>query len=634
MAESIQDYLLIVNDADIPPVSKPSLQQYDNYQIYSIVGIDYPHTFYILQLVPTYVVSSSGILQYTASYDMQGSSYGPIAQPEPFTSFVAYQQYNPTPIPVDFQVLADKISVIQPKNVSRSAYISGFNVLGGFYDPSPTPIDTTQFRQLQSIADLNNSSDPNQFSFIYTQVNGGAGSSYQLQQWVYSYVGELPVQITLDALLDGYGAKLKPSHPTIVSTVNQTIIIEYYQINRTEPIPVCRSIDWISYTIELKKDVSVTLPILDVVFGTLLITGLNSSNILSILDATCLPNEYKYSDLLPENIDTVIAEWISICNQYVEEPPYVGRFYGLSRIYTTPIMRVLAANNNYWGNASEPSDVNFDANHPMFQVNDYQAYEWHVRPQSDGSYGNLIMNSPLLINIGRAVDAGTWGVNLDDPDLPRVDNLGWRTNRICEVLGIRVKPDGTIDEPLEKKDNRRQHAEREEQNDPQEYNPNCFGSKGMLVRYLPNKFKPKGKDVETIEGGFRKVKDIPQLLAELHEQANAAMGYQEGTAIEITVDEETYRYPNQLALLTEIFVTLKQSGAYSKGAFFSSVVAEQSIKEVIGGLGLRTVDKYLEFKIAGKTAKLYYKGISASQSIRRKLSAISTNIGTIIGNIT
>jgi hypothetical protein len=233
-----------------------------------------------------------------------------------------------------------------------------------------------------------------------------------------------------------------------------------------------------------------------------------------------------------------------------------------------------------------------------------------------------------LNDIHQALDAGKYSI---DPitKKQRVSNLGWHINRQSEILGIRVKADGTIDVATEKTENIRLHVEGNSTNNEQEFNPNCFGSKGMLVRHLPNKFSTSG----TQAGGYRKIKDIPQLLAELHEQANSAMGYQEGTAIEIQLDGQTYRYPNQLALLTELFVTAKQTATYSKGAFFSSLIGEQSIKEVMAGLGLRTVDKFLEFKVAGKTAKLYYKGISASQSIRRKLSAVTTNIGIAIGNI-
>jgi hypothetical protein len=230
--------------------------------------------------------------------------------------------------------------------------------------------------------------------------------------------------------------------------------------------------------------------------------------------------------------------------------------------------------------------------------------------------------------IHKALDAAKYSV---DPitNKPRTANLGWHINRQSEILGIRVKPDGKIDLEAEKTENRRLHVEGSTTNDVQEFNPNCFGSKGMLVRHLPNKFSSNG----TQAGGYRQIRDIPQLLAELHEQANSAMGYQEGTAIEIQLDGQTYRYPNQLALLTELFVTAKQTATYSKGAFFSSVIGEQSIKEVMAGLGLRTVDKFLEFTVAKKSVKLYYKGISASQSIRRKLSAVTTNIGIAIGNI-
>jgi hypothetical protein len=424
-------------------------------------------------------------------------------------------------------------------------------------------------------------------------------------------------------------AEIKP----IVPTESKEIIIGYYRKNPYESIGI-PSIDWMHYRVELVKDIPVILPIISPVLGGLYISDTGIKSQLNGLPT--IANHRPFSDYFPESVSNIFNEWNSLYQIAMSQPLAVGAGTLLGTTSTTETSNfcLLAATNNYWDNGTVLSNIGFDANHPMFAVDDRRAYDWHIKPQSDGSFGDLVMNSPLLEDIAKALDVAKWSVNLDDPDLPRVDNLGWRIERTNQVLGIRVKPDGTIDETLEKKENRREHAEGNQRNDPQEYNPNCFGSKGLLVRYLPNKFKPKGKDMETIEGGFRKVKDIPQLLAELHEQANAAMGYQEGTAIEINVDDETYRHPNQLALLIEIFVMLKQSGAYSKGAFFSSVVAEQSIKEVIGGLGLRTVDKYLEFKIAGKTAKLYYKGISASQSIRRKLSAISTNIGTIIGNIT
>jgi hypothetical protein len=442
-------------------------------------------------------------------------------------------------------------------------------------------------------------------------------------------------------LLSGYSLddRVRVDYPVILPDETKIVTIGYYRENKTEPVPKLRSIDWMEYQCELVKNLDFALPIKDCVLGTLQVSdSITKSQLLNIdADDSKYPLSYYFESALPQ----IFSEWRELYNP-THLPEYPANGTGIFEANRT--LRIIGANNDVWHNRSSPTeDFNTDLSHPMYRslktvdddenivfiVDNQRAYDWHLKPQSDGSYGDLIMNSPILEEIHRALNAGKWAVNTSDPTKPRIDNLGWRIERGNQVLGIRVKSDGKVDEELEKTVNRRLHADGSEQNDPLEFNPNCFGSKGMLVRHLPNKFDPSG----TVAGGYRKVRDLPQYLAELHEQANAAMGYQEGTAIEIQIDGVTYRYPNQLALMTEMFVTMKQTATYSKGSFFSSLIAEQSIKEVMAGLGLRTVDKYLEFKVAGKATKLYYKGISASQSVRRKLSAVATNVGMVIGNI-
>jgi hypothetical protein len=333
----------------------------------------------------------------------------------------------------------------------------------------------------------------------------------------------------------------------------------------------------------------------------------------------------KYSRCFPDELPTVKAKWEAL---YAAKKAALIANPKLIKVTTLDVKPYVWAATPRW---SQPVISDLNTGQGIGEtVPDTFITEKYFQVQNDGTFGSYIMpDSALVKKIGAALDVDTWGVNPDNPNSIRGDNLGWRINRASEVLGVHVASDGSVNNDFEKQYNRRTHAEGTESNDLQEYNPMCFASRGMLVRYLPNKFSPTG----TVQGGYRKVPDLPQLILELHEQANAAMGYQEGTAIEIQLDGETYRYPNQLALLTELFVTAKQVSTYSKGSFFSSVIAEQSIKEVIGGLGLRTVDKYLEFKVGGKVAKLYYKGISASQSIRRKLSAVATNVGITLGNI-
>jgi hypothetical protein len=471
-------------------------------------------------------------------------------------------------------------------------------------------------------------------------------------------------------LLSGYTLDLRSviDEPEITLPSDLTVDIGYYRENKLEPIPNLRSIDWLTYQCKFEANQPYILPIVDCVLGTLVVS--DSSVVTAIMSLPTIAGKYPHKYYFQSFIPDLFAVWYALWNPTGVIPSLDLNGSG---VLEQRILRVIGGNNDAWLNRPiGTADLNPDPAHPMLVIDNTRGYDWHLSPQLEG-IGILVMDSTRTIEmhlwlqklnkalqvdnyqvedlttnpelhyldwyiknssqnshkVYNALDAGTWGVNPADPNLPRIDNLGWRIQRGNELLGLRVKVDGTIDLDLEKTVNRRLHAEGSTDNDIQEYNPNCFGSKGMLIRVLPNKFSTSG----TVAGGYRKIKDIPQLLAELHEQANAAMGYQEGTAIEIQLDGQTYRYPNQLALLTELFVTAKQTATYSKGAFFSSIIGEQSIKEVIAGLGLRTVDKYLEFKIAGKAVKLYYKGISASQSIRRKLSAVATNVGMVLGNI-
>lgn len=423
------------------------------------------------------------------------------------------------------------------------------------------------------------------------------------------------------SLVSGYSLDNRsiPNFPRIVSPTTKTIEISYYRWNRLENIPNLKSICWMVYKCQLVKDVPYILPVEDCMLGSLI-----CSDAAALALITGLPNiagKYRWADLTFTAIPSLFAGWYALYDATNTNPDNLPIFPEIR------LLRKIAANNNIWNNATLGVDINPDPAHPMFRVDEELAYFNHLMPTVDG-IGNLTMEGPHTKEIHAALNAGFYA---RDPatNLPRITNLGWRIERSNEVLGIRVKADGTIDEALEKTTNRRMHADAGDSNNVQEFNPNCFGKKGMLLRRLPNKFSRDG----TVPGGYAKVRDLPQMMAELHEQANAAMGYQEGTAIEIKLDGQTYRYPNQLALLTELFVTAKQTATYSKGTFFSSIVAEQSIKEVMAGLGLRTVDKFLEFKVGKKAARLYYKGVSASQSVGRQLSAISTNIGMIIGNI-
>jgi hypothetical protein len=638
MASPINTYL--VDDDCAPTSPKRALRQYDNYQIYDLYCVDRP-----VSIVEGY--------DFEAYREVAPSTDRGLMQ-----SWLAVQRYNPDRITLDFESIIQAHYALPLRTEIVGKYMDRLDRYGQviFYKSQPDYYANIYTPAGQAFWDYASSLNPRPHKIAVSP------SPFEVSRFTlpfdcwfeYSRDVIYPVPADYLDLLHGYqlDSRSKPSRKVKLKVDRDCEIdFNYYRPNPYEPIPKLSSIDWVHRRITFKKDTDYWLDFSEAVLGTVQIFGdtdIVSSLTNQITNTLHLVTEYAWSNYLHANIESLFARWASVYQAIVAKLKPLSddllnmdaalktNYYRETKQYEQNILHKLAANNNYWHN--EPAagiDLNVDDTHPMFLVDDERAYNWHIKPQFDPQtgeergIGTLVMDSINVINIAKALDANKFATDETDPTQSRVATIGWHVNRQSEVLGISVKPDGTIDEALEKTINRRLHATGSEANNTQEYNPNCFGSKGMLVRYLPNKFSSNG----TAAGGYRKVRSIPQLLAEFHEQANAAMGYQEGTAIEIQLDGETYRYPNQLALLTELFVTAKQTATYSKGSFFSSLIGEQSIKEVIAGLGLRTVDKYLEFSVAGKAVKLYYKGISASQSVRRKLSAVATNVGMIFGNI-
>ncbi len=662
MAQPINSYL--PNDVYKPFADKPSLQQYDNYQIYTLVCRDILFSTEYGQYVSpydssvnfgSYFPTTLQALQATGYYysphpsAWQIDEFGnyvqlstPLHVQEPITTsrfndWLAIQSFSPSPIKIDFLAYVTNYSDIDTLPLVTHTYGTTNIIASDVHKYNLDGSVTTEWLELTG----NNSNFPDLLPGNYSRkitgyetFNTGIVGEPTGYRWLVSFfekiiTSPLPPfnKPSYMDLLDGYAhdSRSIPNQLKVIPDYSGELSIGYYR-ESSEPIPGLRTIDWFDYGIDVIEKKPIYLPITNCALGTLWVSNLEIENQIKLKPT--LLGQYSYRSLFPEGVSNLFAEWEVIYQDSRNQPVLAGTILQ-TNIYhqISKTINILGANNNVWNNGQAIQDVGFNINHPMFTVDSQRAYDWHIKPVAEG-IGELIVDSPRTIEIHKALDAAKYAI---DPNTgnARVANLGWHINRQSELLGCRVNPDGTIDEALEKTTNRRLHVDGTEANDPQKNNPNCFGSESMLVRYVPNKFSPNG----TVAGGYRKVKDIPQLLAELHEQANAAMGYQEGTAIEIQLDGETYRYPNQLALLTELFVTAKQTATYSKGAFFSSVIGEQSIKEVMAGLGLRTVDKFMEFEVAGKAVKLYYKGISASQSIRRKLSAVSTNIGIAIGNI-
>jgi hypothetical protein len=449
----------------------------------------------------------------------------------------------------------------------------------------------------------------------------------------------LPVKPNYLHLLNGYylDPRAKLSEIEIIPTETKTIQIEYYQVNKFEPIPSLSSIDVCYYTINLVKDKPSKLPIADCVMGTLYCDDPNTINLISNISQS---GKYSGKYFLEANLPELFSEWNTLYDIALNTPltPPVISFTPILTQYQYQVesrrdLKVIGANNNYWNNRDTPTPdriPNFP--HPMFLVDNQRAFNWHIKPQSDDSFGDLVMNSPLLVNIGKSLDVATWSVNLDDPDLPRVDNLGWRIQRICDIAGIRVNPDGTINKEKEKK-LVRQVIDSKKRLDDKLVGVTVFGELGMVMKRITNRFKGK---TEIVSDQCVIIQDIPQMIQEYFEQINLALGIQESSAVEIKQGEKgeiRARFSSQLEILIELVNLLSSGNEMSRAALVSSLITQSQTNELIAGLGLPSVTKTIPVKIDKNIHQIPFKGIAAHRSISQEIATCTYNVGIVLGQV-
>ncbi len=421
----------------------------------------------------------------------------------------------------------------------------------------------------------------------------------------------------------------------IVPTSTKTVTIEYYRANPHESIPGLTSIDIAHYTVDLVKGKPDYLPIKNPVMGTLWISD---SAVESLVRQVNLPSgSYPISSYFPSGVSELFSEWQALhATATASLSPLTGTGNLITESntsYVSSTVRILGANNDVWNNNYQINDVDFDINHPMFSIDNQRAYDWHIKPQTDGSYGNLIMDSPRTIEIHAALNAGKWGINPDDPSTPRMDDLGWRIQRTNEILGIRVGTDGKFDPEIEKKIVR-QVIPSNAQVDAEKVGVNNFGSGGRIVKRINNRFDKDGiKSDQCVL-----VHDLMQLLEEHHDQNNLAFGIQESSAIEIKnpndkEGKDRARFDNQLGLLLEMFNLLSSANEMTRSNLISSLITQSQTSELIAGLGLPSVTKTIPIKIDKKVNQVPYKGIAGHRSLSQEVATCTANVGIVLGQL-
>jgi hypothetical protein len=451
-----------------------------------------------------------------------------------------------------------------------------------------------------------------------------------------SFVGEY-LKPNYKNLITGYDfdTRQKQDSVKVVATKTDIARIGYYKRNKLETLPDLTSIDWVEYEYQLEAGKAVTIDLMDCVFGTLYFFGQSSLEQL-LINAVTPAGHHPVLNYLPQSIPSLMAEWELL--RAAAPPPAgstatPGAVYTIETITTTAggtTLRSAVANNDVWKNSPQQlQDIGYSVNHPMFRADSPRSYQWHLSPQLDGSIGDLTMDSPRTIEIHAALNASKYSEKDPETDELVAVNLSVLIEKIAALLGHRPEPNNTHDIDKEKEQVRRlmsgDAAPKE-----QDYGGNYFGKKGMLMRRVPNVFDKAGA---AQPGGVVAVHDIPQMLAEIMDGLNIALGVQQSGAIAIKTADQTLRYPNQLELLTDLLRTANSTYQLAQKGYITSLVGQLEGKEIIGGLGLPTVIRSTNVVLDNKLKQLPYVGINPQSSLARKIDTGTYNTGVVLGQL-
>lgn len=429
-----------------------------------------------------------------------------------------------------------------------------------------------------------------------------------------------------------------PSNPKIIPTISGTQTIGYYQKNPMEGIPDLTTIEWREYQIECQENQPIYLPIYNLVLGTLYC----SSDMKTFISASVTQvSEYSWVSAFPDGITPVFADWMSLYNPLASaQNSIVPNTTDFSSILSTKtiqtfeldrVIRRISANNNCWGTTpitELDNDLNSLSNHPMFLVNPTRTYDYHFSPQKEG-IGSLKMDSPRLIEISKALNAPKYSRNELAPNTDRVTNLGFLVDRIAELLGISLDANGDFEVDTQKAEYETKCADIRQPLDTSKYSAYGFGKEGMAIANLPNNYNGSNP----VNGGGSIVKTLPGLMLDLHAQLNKSVGIQDGSNIVFSVGDKKVHYPNQVALLIDLSRTVAIMSQLLSTVYTNSLQTESEVREIIGALGLGTVDDSVGLNINGQSVNVPYKGVDRRESLVNELADIKLTLAVIMGKL-
>jgi hypothetical protein len=672
MPSQISTYL--VGDSYAPAIPKLSLQQYDNYQIYDLYCLDKIANVNANIWKQQRLFETGGY--FLDSYVLTNSDG---VQTLKISNYLAVQRYSPHPIYLDFESLVNAHSAVNTTSYIDAAWYSKVKNTYSFRDFT--------FNSYQ----VGDGLAPHTVEYYFSGSAGRSGSDFYLYEDRIDTITPIDPPTYLD-LLSGYSldSRTKVSTPfSFIATKTERVIFSYYQENTFEKLPL-RSIDYHHIKIDCVVGKKYTINFSGAVLSTLYCSSIDVLNLIRAVPTTS--GKYKFSDYLIGADLKLFEEW-SLMIPNVTQPSIPDFPIAVTRTdgrkvynyHTSPvflnfnyvtniigIVRKLSANNNVWNNDNTNYlDLNFDITHPMFAVDNSRAYNWHIKPVSQG-IGTLIMDSPRTIEIHKALQAqrylsddgsteptgqhtldwyirnsasdkitaiwkalggDKYAINEIDPDKDRITNLGYYIEKIASLLGHRLDANGKFDYQKEK-----DLYTRKLLNKPKfvngQYSEAGFAERGLIVPHLPNSYD---KDHSLLEL-YDVVYDIPQLLSARHDQVDKSLGIQHGSEIRVmTEDNRVAKYPNQLALLLDLHSQVSAINNTVDANKIIATITAQEVRELFAGIGIPVSTKYIsalasDGKPTGK--RLPYFGFQAGkESILNQLTTLKVNLAIVLGTL-
>ena len=433
---------------------------------------------------------------------------------------------------------------------------------------------------------------------------------------------------SLDPRIRGKLAKLKPKK-------TQLLKIGYYRQNSTEPVSGLSSIDWFSYAIEVEKDREIYLPIDGCVLGTLWISDPQiESQIRSMSNKV---NEYAVSDYFPDSVPALFSHWQSLYAIEDVKPLPVGAGSLISESETHQVsstLRILGANHNVWKNGNIVDDVDFDIAHPLFAIDEQRTFDYHFKPQIESdSLGNLVMDSPKIVELWSHFCSQNPVLNDLDNDLPRLNTHGYYLTKISHLLGHRVDANGEVD--LKKEAEiipQLLHKPKWKQGDTS-YSQYCFGKKGIVIPSLPTSYDKSGKLLEQ----YHICHDLPQYLLALQSDIDKSLGIEQGSQIRVKgLDGKIVPFQNQLAMAIDNQQKITILSDRIEKLYGMNLVQGQELRGLYSGIGIPvSVEKLPVTDIKGKVRDYlpYHTHQQSQSSILGHLTAIKMNISIVLGTL-